>query len=343
MPIEKIEYLVHRYFSDACTLEEKDELARWIQQSGDNDALRNVLQQAWEKYEPVALMPDEVSGRILSSLFGPQQETHTAPVVPLQAGRPRRNTWWAAAAIILVVLAGAYFWRTSVKPSAIATAPLKSAAEATSYIRNITLPDGSTVVLQAGSTLDYPSNFGKGARTLSLQGEAYFDVAQDATRPFSIHTGRVKTTVLGTAFNIKAWPGQAAVSVSVTKGTVKVEADSTLLAVLLPDQQINYNLSSPEKAQQQKVDAKTLVTDWTKQDMVFEETRFDSIAAMLMKRYDVTIRFTNAAMQKCPVHAYFNGTEKLEKVLSVLCKVRGAAYTMPDENTVVIDGEGCTP
>jgi len=76
------------------------------------------------------------------------------------------------------------------------------------YNRYITLPDGSTVILHAGSKLDYPVSFNGNTREVNLIGEGYFDVQHDPARPFIIHTGHLKTTVLGTAFNIKANAGE---------------------------------------------------------------------------------------------------------------------------------------
>jgi ferric-dicitrate binding protein FerR (iron transport regulator) len=144
---------------------------------------------------------------------------------------------------------------------------------------------------------------------------------------------------LGTAFNIKAYPGQKNVIVSVTRGKVKVEDSTRLLAVLIPDQQINYNLVNA-KAEQYKVNANMVVTDWTKQDMLFDEISFASVVEILKKRYDVNIRFSKDALAKCLVRASFDGTERLEKVLTVLCKVLGDSYSI-DGHTIVIEGEGC--
>src|SRR5690606_2603405 len=68
------------------------------------------------------------------------------------------------------------------------------------------LPDGSTVLLNNNSSLDFPQQFTGDTREVILKGEAYFDIKPDASRPFIIHTGKVKTRVLGTAFNIRAYP-----------------------------------------------------------------------------------------------------------------------------------------
>ena len=175
---------------------------------------------------------------------------------------------------------------------------------------------------------------------MTLSGEAYFDIHQDTKSSFVINTGSVKTTVLGTAFNIKAYPGSNEVIVSVTKGKVKVEDGPKMLAVLTPDQQIVYNTVASTLAQRQ-VNALDEIS-WTRSDMVFESMPFETIAGIISKRYHVNIQFNNEALKQCLVRASFSGTESLEEVLSVLCTVRNATYTIEDGQHVVIDGKGCS-
>ena len=83
------------------------------------------------------------------------------------------------------------------------------------------LPDGSTVIISAGSKLNYSSSFGDiRKREVYLEGQAYFDISHNASKPFIVHTGKIETTVLGTAFDIKAWPANADVIVTVIRGKV---------------------------------------------------------------------------------------------------------------------------
>jgi ferric-dicitrate binding protein FerR (iron transport regulator) len=207
------------------------------------------------------------------------------------------------------------------------------------YTRQIVLPDGSTVVLHAGSTLDYPAAFPDSSREVSLKGEAYFDVRHDNKKPFIIHTGTVRTIVLGTAFNISSDSNR--ITVSVTGGKVRVENGRKVLAELTPNQQIVYDV--PQDATQQKtVNAEQLVTNWTKQDMIFDGDTFGGIAGVISQRYGVTVRFRDPALAKCRIVASFSGTETLENVLETLCTIQNASYTRNQEDkSIEIDGKGC--
>jgi transmembrane sensor len=88
--------------------------------------------------------------------------------------------------------------------------------------KSFQLPDGSKVMLNAGSTLGIPTDFNHSGRDIYLEGEAYFDVTKDAQKPFTIHTSRMDIKVLGTAFNIKAYPGDALAEASLLTGSVEV-------------------------------------------------------------------------------------------------------------------------
>src|SRR5439155_2315167 len=94
------------------------------------------------------------------------------------------------------------------------------------------LPDSTQVWLNAASSLEFPEAFQSGKREVYLVGEAFFDVKHAENRPFIIHTGNVTTRVVGTAFNIKGYPDQPDVIVSVKRGKVQVSKNEKLVATL---------------------------------------------------------------------------------------------------------------
>jgi ferric-dicitrate binding protein FerR (iron transport regulator) len=209
---------------------------------------------------------------------------------------------------------------------------------AVSQTRFLQLPDGSRVVLKADSRLEYNAAFNGKTREVTLVGEAYFDIHQDASRPFIIHTGKVNTKVLGTAFNIKAYPGQENIVVTVTQGKVQVEENTNVLAVLTPGKQVSYNTGTTlVKREEVKAEEKMA---WVKQNMEFEATPFGEIVTRLRERYNVKIGFNNPALQQCPITASFTGAESLEEVLDILCLTRQASYEKT-AGEILIKGEGC--
>ncbi len=254
----------------------------------------------------------------------------------------RLNTWklTAAACILVTLSVGLYRLISHPLPSESNNVTKIAPPETflAEYTRFITLPDGSSVVLHAGGKLRYPPEFKGSAREVTLSGEAYFDIVHNPAKPFVIHTGKVRTTVLGTAFNIKS--NEKQVIVSVTRGKVKVERGSETLAVLTRDQEIQYNVPKAVRVTH-SVNAVTIVTDWTKEDMVFNGISFEEIAGLLSKRYGVPVQFTSESLKKCRIRATFSGTETLEQVSTVLSAIRNGSFKQLKDGTILFNGEGC--
>lgn len=206
------------------------------------------------------------------------------------------------------------------------------------YNRFLQLPDGTTVILHGKSSLSYGDDFNKTQREVILTGEAYFDVKRNPKLPFIIHTGEVKTTVLGTAFNIKAWPTQNDITVSVTRGKVKVEKENKFVAVLTENKQIVYNIDSGD-ADQHKIDADSSIA-WVQSDMTFDQMSFASLAKHLEKRYNLQIHFQNEALSHCTFTGRFSGTESALEVLNILSLTSNTTFSISG-NQVNISGEKC--
>ncbi|HVW62801.1 MAG TPA: FecR domain-containing protein [Puia sp.] len=323
---DQIKALAEKWMKGTLSDEERTLFESWYDQSEDADI-------QWPGNETERELQMRMYDRIGVEI---KQDAGASRVVSIRR-------WWMAAAAVLILVLGALTWRVIAPRKlqrAVAIQQPQAGEKQAGFIRHITLPDGTHVVLQANSQLDYPEKFMGKAREVVLSGEAYFDVTEDKRKPFIIYTGRIRTTVLGTTFNIRALPDDKKITVSVTTGKVKVEDNRRLLAVLLPNQQVTYQ---PVTAAVSKdsVNAISLVTDWTKQDMVFEGQSFEEVATTLSRRYGVEIRFRNEALRKCTIKAYFNGTETLDKVLDILCVISNASHSMPDGRTVLLDGVGC--
>lgn len=324
---EHIKELARKYLQGTISPEEEQELNAWYNAHPDGDIL-------WDR--------DETGATVKQRLFTNIRQQFPDAALPAIGARNKRKLLWrtaAAAVVVLLVSATYLLFRDNPAPSIVQT-PIPVDNTPQSYTRYIRLPDGSSVILHANSTLSYPPVFAGDTREISLNGEAYFDIAHDASRPFIIHTGKVKTTVLGTAFNIAAYPDGNQVVVSVDRGKVKVEAGEKLLAVLTQDQQVTYNIPGNNAIRQTLV-SDTDAINWLKEDMSFDGTSFATIAGLLSKRYNAQISFKNPAMENCTIKAFFRGTESLEKVLERLALISNASYTRTKDNNIVIDGEGC--
>lgn len=324
MSLYDVKELLEKYKSGACTPEELQALESWY--------------ESWRHPEAEELdwKEDEELAQELLADFSDYRRRKEA----LFRTGSSRQTWWRAAAVVVPILGiGALLWMSRPGATEQAKPVLAVSPDNGDGRRFILLPDSSTVVLQKGSSLIYPEEFKGDKREVTLTGEAYFDIHQQKDKPFVIYSGKVVTTVLGTAFNIRAYPDQPSVTVTVTRGKVKIEEEKSrkLLGILLPDQQIVYN--NNEVAETRAVKAVETVA-WVKQGLDFISVPFEEIARQVSDRYQVNISFANPALKRCRIRATFEGTESLERVLMILCTVRDATYKI-DGDQVIIDGEGC--
>lgn len=181
------------------------------------------------------------------------------------------------------------------------------------------LPDGSEVYLAAGSRLYCPTNFEGNTREISLEGEAFFQVKRDESKPFIIQTGKIRTRVLGTSFKINANLGQPIV-VAVASGKVSVSANDTkhieTLAILTAGLKVTWN-SKTGKAVQGKVDIYGL-EQWKLGSMVFDDQAMSQIALELQKRYSIKIDFIDADIANRQISGTFPSSKTIGQVMNTL-------------------------
>ncbi len=155
----------------------------------------------------------------------------------------------------------------------------------------LTLSDGTRVWLNAGSTLTYPSGFDKRERLVELEGEAFFEVSK-STVPFRVRSEGQTVEVLGTAFNISAYPEESATLTTLIEGSVQVFAPhATTKSKLLPGQQSTVQKHGI-------VDVKTVNVEryiaWKEGLFYFENTSFEDMMRQISRWYDVDIVYANA-------------------------------------------------
>lgn len=179
--------------------------------------------------------------------------------------------------------------------------------------RIITLPDGSTVTLNAQSKVSYPSEFSE-FREIELTGEAFFEVVEDKSRPFIVKTDGITTQVLGTSFNVKAYPGAEETSVSLVSGKVLVKSnqDKSKELVLSPGEAAGFNKKTREMIIR-NFDYMEEIT-WKDGTLYFRETPVKEVFNRLEKWYGVTFHYEKIPNEIKPISGSFTD-EYLDNVL----------------------------
>lgn len=168
----------------------------------------------------------------------------------------------------------------------------------------LVLNDGTKVRLNSLSSLRFPVVFGTGSREVELTGEAYFEVAKNG-EPFIVHTNGMKIEVLGTIFNILAYPGEE-YQTTLVSGSVKINSDKGESLILKPSQQA---ILSPESG---NIEVRTVdvafYTSWVKGKIYFKDQRLEDIMKTLSRWYDIDVKYANEEVKNkrfgCNVDRY---------------------------------------
>jgi len=245
-----------------------------------------------------------------------------------------RKSWRAVAASILI-LAVAFGYYQYQKSSEIHPEPLIT------YITKETplgvkatflLPDGSSVKLNAGSTLQYPSQFDDEKREVFLTGEGFFDVIKDSSRAFIIHSQNVQTSVLGTEFNVRAYNNENQVKVAVISGLVKVSNSQNEEYFIEPSMMAVYDNES-EVMETKPFDIKQ-ETGWYDGVLYFKEEELTKVFERLEAWYGVEIIIKgNQHINQIYSGEYQN--ESLENVLKGIGYTAGFQFNIEGKQATV--------
>lgn len=190
----------------------------------------------------------------------------------------------------------------------------------------VSLPDGSNVILNAGTTLFYPSAFIGQNREVRIEGEAFFTVEKDEKKPFVVLTDEIVVKVTGTTFNVKAYDDEDKVEVTLESGSVDIELNENNMIHLNPDQQLVYN------KKERSVEYKTVNTNhylsYKEGKFYFYQRPLHEIAKQLERSFNVHIDIVSEALKDIVFTGDFVREENLEQILKVMAADKRLVYEM---------------
>ena len=193
----------------------------------------------------------------------------------------------------------------------------------------VMLADGTKIFLNAGSELRYPVAFTANERKVFLKGEAYFEVTRDTARPFCVETAEQNIQVLGTIFNVYAYPDEPMNYTSLMSGKVAVTDKRTGTdRVLEPGQQVVLDVVTG-KAAIQEADMQQ-VLGWRNHDLIVKEETLEVIMAKVARWYDVKIQFAHENLKKVRFTANLHRKKDLQELLKVIATIGDLRLTYQD-------------
>lgn len=246
------------------------------------------------------------------------------------------NRWLAIAATILLLVAAGW-WATQEQ---LADAQPVVVHTLVDEKKQVELPDGSVVWLNENSVFSYDKSFA--SRTVELSGEAFFDIVPDANRPFQILSGETTTTVLGTSFNVRAYPEEKQVEVTVETGVVELATEAKQAPRKIVLTQNQSGLYDEVTKEMDVLDEKlTNATAWRIGKLEYSNTSLLTVKRDLERYFDIEIEVKNPAILNCklnfnqltesPVLEDINGT--ITYILNIAIEEKNGVY--------IWNGAGC--
>jgi transmembrane sensor len=331
--------LLAKVKSGEATPEEQLELNQHLSAfPGDLDLVKQI-DGFWELPLPAktAPAPDEVTAawNLVRNKISAQRPPVQLPVASSSNARRITKYVSAIAAIFILAAGGIWLWNTS---QVAAAPPQKNIVSTKNGSKSkIELPDGTQVWLNVGSRIRYDENYGKENRELTLTGEAYFDVAHDETKPFILHTGKMDVKVLGTLFNVKAYPGDETTEASLIRGSIEVTFPGRPQEklILKPKDKISIVNKETDTAEETRVahavnndkpaimvssiqyeptDSAVIETAWVNNKLIFRSKTFEELARDIERWFNVIVQVQDPSI----LDKKFTGTFSNESITDAL-------------------------
>ncbi|MFT3932575.1 MAG: FecR family protein [Chitinophagaceae bacterium] len=287
---------------------------------------------------------------------------------------PVRKKYMFVSLAFIVVAVLAYYGYNLLSPKTTETKSLADKSEVSTKYGSRTdlkLPDGTHVWLNAGSKLTYDKTYGNVLREVSLSGEAFFDVVKNPSLPFVIHTSNIDIKVLGTAFNVKSFPGEKTTETSLLRGSIEVTFRNRLAGkiILKPNEKLitsnedtvrelsagnnavvdkSKNITDKEKEKTEPMaavshltyapaDSAIVETSWVENKLIFRSEKFEDLAIQMERWYGVKIRFADEAIKPKKLNGIFEN-ETIQQALKALQLITPFNYKM-NKNDIIISSK----
>ena len=324
--------LVCRKFSGEITAAELKQLDLLLASDTKLAKEYKLLQQYWEQHDNLRqVLAEDGLQKVLARLnLSGTPIVMEEPLIKKRFFTPLKFTV-AASVVALIAVSLLFTLQNKQKDTTVQLGSLEKKQNTKGIKSTIQLADGSKVWLNADSRIQYPKTFEGNTREIYLNGEAFFEVAKNAQKPFIIHLANGTVRVLGTSFNIRAYDNEKVVETSVATGKVafipkyKNEEKKQDTIFLTHDNKVTYTYT----AEKIKV-AATLAADdkaWTEGRMIFKAMPLQNIAVELERNFGKKVVFKDKASKEFILTGSFQDNT-LEEIMFYLSQTKGFHYNI---------------
>jgi len=314
------EQLLIRFLTQKCTAEELREIEQWIGANPENANWLFEMEGIWSLKNEIYFSEEKEIREAYNRFIAQKTEARIYPRI----SQKKILSWFGyVAAILIIAFLGTNLYKLQKEAEIVAQS--MNVIEVPKGQRSaITLTDGTKVWLNAESRLVYPASFTPNNRIVTLQGEGFFEVAHNEESPFIVRTDLIHVTVLGTKFNVEAYPEEA-VFVTLAEGKVEVSSFENDERIMLePNDQAIY---SPETGMNLKRNIDTdILKTWTIGELSYVNKTLAYIVNDLQRRFNVKIIILDKELEDECFNSRVYGTATIKKVLDFLKETRRLDY-----------------
>lgn len=310
MTTENYRDLLDRFFSGKTTSEENASLRAMLGESPD-EYFERYSREVWNG------APD-----VLTENLKEEMKEELLHRIRAEKSRGRHYSWLKYIAVAASVCAAAIFGYMYADYSAdVQTFEITAERGQKS---SVTLPDGTVVWLNSASTIAYTSDYNSKNREISLNGEAYFDVAKNRKLPFDVKAGDLTVRALGTQFNVKAFPEDRKVTATLVEGCISASSGDSQM-VLKPWQQVVLDRRTGGMLKSEVTNRNNPVP-WRQNEILFEGENLKQVALILERMYNVEVLVTDDVADYSYTGLISNNS--LSNVLELISGTSPVRYTM---------------
>jgi len=312
---EKIDGLIHSYSNHQLTADQEAELYAWLSRSKEN---AHYFVQTYDLLKSSEVLKinnfdsQTAYSQAMAIIHSQKQGTEKHRKISFSP-----VLRWAAAVVLAFVLGGVSFYFINDRMDQ------RNQDQYVVYVpygsrTRVVLPDKSVVWLNSGSTLRYAQNFGKKSRQVSLVGEGYFEVARDAKKPFTVKMNEASVKVLGTGFNIRAYPDEQQLNVTLVHGSVQLtESSQPNKGLILKPNQIAVVDKASHQMTVKQANASSCCS-WTKGEIDFDEVPFGQIVQQLERDFNVQIEVLDPRLNSSYFYGKFKNAQSIQEILEIM-------------------------
>lgn len=324
----KVTRLLSKFRTGEISPAEFQELKSGIDGITDSE-LKEIMFSEWDKYSNHEPLPEKKIEELYSNLhiIGVNEK----PKFTL------KRYWMQIAASLLFIIAGGltaltYMQRQEINTLAEQNVVIRSGDYGKSLV---TLPDGTTVLLNAKSSLTYSQDFGREDRKVKLSGEGFFEVKKDIEKKFTVGTGYMDVTVLGTKFNVYAYGNKDIVEMSLVEGSVNISTERPPYKSInvKPNEKVTYNKITGELTHKRTTNK--METAWMTKELTFRSEPLRDVFKCLSRKFAVTFNVNDERL----LNDIYTGTfddENIESIMRVL-KIHYKFEYKNEDNMITIN------